>query len=51
VSGSLLPVATVATSLLAGLLIFPLHEHDVRARSALNLIAAVVKLLLVGVML
>jgi multicomponent Na+:H+ antiporter subunit D len=50
VSGSLLPVATVASSLLAAFGIFWLHEESVALRSALNLVAAVVKLALVGVM-
>lgn len=48
---SLIPVATVATSLVAGIAIFALPEERVLARSALNLAAAAAKLALVGVML
>ena len=48
---SLIPVATVATSLVAGIAIFALAEERVLARSALNLAAAAAKLALVGVML
>jgi multicomponent Na+:H+ antiporter subunit D len=49
-SGSLLPVATIATSFLAGLLIFPLHEDNVRTRSILNIAAALIKVALVVAM-
>jgi multicomponent Na+:H+ antiporter subunit D len=51
VSGSWVPLATVATSLVAALLIFGLHEDSVRLRTTLNIAAALVKLALVGVML
>jgi multicomponent Na+:H+ antiporter subunit D len=50
VTGSLLPVATIATSFVAGLLIFPLHEDNVRVRSVLNIAAALIKVGLVAAM-
>ncbi len=46
-----LPLALLASSLLPGLLIFLLPEHSVKLRSALNLLGALVKLALVGVLL
>jgi multicomponent Na+:H+ antiporter subunit D len=48
---ALLPLAVIATSLVAALLTFPLAEHRDRVRSAINLSAAVLKLVLVTVML
>jgi multicomponent Na+:H+ antiporter subunit D len=48
---SWLPLLTVSTSLVAGSVIFFLGEEHRRARSGLNLAAALLKLLLVGVML
>jgi multicomponent Na+:H+ antiporter subunit D len=49
-SGSALPAATVGVSVLAAALIFPLGETKSVLRATLNLVAAVVKLALVGVM-
>jgi len=46
-----LPVALVASSLLPGLIIFALAEESVRLRTALNLLGALSKLLLVALML
>jgi multicomponent Na+:H+ antiporter subunit D len=48
---ALLPLAALATSLVAGLVIFFLPERAVRLRTALNLGAALVKLGIVGAML
>ena len=48
---ALLPPALVASSLLPGLIIFTLAEESVRLRTALNLVGALSKLLLVGLML
>jgi multicomponent Na+:H+ antiporter subunit D len=48
---SLVPLAVVASSLLASLVIFLLPERAVRLRTTLNLAAAVVKLGLVGLLL
>lgn len=48
--GTALPVGIVLSSFLAGLFIFPLGEERVRLRTTLNLLGAVVKLVLVGVM-
>ena len=45
------PVLTVASSLLPGLIIFGLAEERVRLRTLLNLAGALVKLALVGWML
>ncbi|WP_111642314.1 complex I subunit 5 family protein [Marinimicrobium alkaliphilum] len=47
----LLPVAVVLSSLVPGLLIFTLREHQVGLRTALNLGGVLLKLLLVGLML
>ncbi|MFN2287206.1 MAG: proton-conducting transporter membrane subunit [Chromatocurvus sp.] len=47
----LLPLALVASSLVTGLIIFALAEESVRLRTALNLLGALSKLLLVGWML
>ncbi len=47
----LIPVLTVASSLVPGLIIFGLAEERVRLRTALNLIGALIKLALVGWML
>ncbi|MEQ8514163.1 MAG: proton-conducting transporter membrane subunit, partial [Chromatocurvus sp.] len=47
----LLPLALVASSLLPGMVIFALAEESVRLRTALNLLGALSKLLLVGWML
>jgi len=44
---ALLPLATLASSLLTAALIFVLPEPAVRTRTALNLTAALVKLVLV----
>lgn len=46
-----LPLALVASSLLPGLVIFTLAEDSVRLRTALNLLGALSKLLLVGLIL
>ena len=46
-----IPLLVVASSLLPGLLIFGLAEKRMRLRTALNLVGAVVKLGLVGLML
>ena len=46
-----IPLLVVASSLLPGLLIFGLAEKRIRLRTALNLVGAVVKLGLVGLML
>ncbi|GGC91678.1 cation:proton antiporter [Halopseudomonas salina] len=46
-----LPLALVLSSLLPGLIIFTLREDQVRLRISLNLLAATLKLCLVGVML
>jgi len=46
----LLPVLVLATSLVTGVLIFFLGEERVRMRTLLNLLGAVLKLVLVGVM-
>lgn len=46
-----LPLATVASSLVPGLIIFALKEEQARLRSSLNLFGACVKLLLVAFML
>ncbi|TCO78292.1 proton-conducting transporter membrane subunit [Chromatocurvus halotolerans] len=48
---STLPLALVASSLLPGLIIFALAEESVRLRTALNLLGALSKLLLVALML
>lgn len=48
---SLLPPAIVLSSLLPGLLIFSLAEHQERLRVTLNLAGVTIKLLLVGLML
>ncbi len=50
-SGSALPPAIVAVSLIAAVLIFVLGEHRQHARVVINLAAAVLKLLLVGALL
>lgn len=46
-----LPLAVIASSLLPGLVIFALPERRIRLRTALNLFAALTKLLLVGLLL
>jgi multicomponent Na+:H+ antiporter subunit D len=46
-----LPLAVLASSLLPGLIIFTLSEQRVRLRTALNLLGATMKLVLVGVLL
>ncbi len=46
-----LPLLVVLTSLFAGLVIFVLSEAQVKTRTALNLGAAVLKLILLGIML
>jgi multicomponent Na+:H+ antiporter subunit D len=48
---ALLPLLVVATSLVTAILIFPLREDQVVARSVLNMTGATVKLALVGVIL
>ncbi len=45
---AILPLATLASSLLTAVLIFMLPEQAARTRTALNLVAALVKLLLVA---
>lgn len=50
-AGTTLPLAVVLSSLLPGLLIFTLREEQVRLRTALNIGAALLKLLLVSLML
>lgn len=47
---ALLPLYVLATSLVTGVVIFLLGEQRVRLRTALNLVGAVLKLVLVGVM-
>jgi multicomponent Na+:H+ antiporter subunit D len=47
---AVLPLAIIATSLLAALLTFPLEEQQARLRIAINLSGAVLKLVLVAVM-
>lgn len=47
----LLPLTIFLSSLIPGLLIFTLREHQVALRTTLNLIGAILKLLLVGLML
>jgi len=49
-SGAVLPVATLLSSLLAALLIFLLPETSHRLRTTINLLAAAAKLTLVGLM-
>jgi multicomponent Na+:H+ antiporter subunit D len=49
--GAALPVAVLASSLIASLAIFVLPEHRVRLRTLVNVAAAIVKLVLVLVML
>ena len=51
IDDALLPVAVVLSSFLPGLIIFFLAESRIRLRTALNLIGAVAKLALIGVML
>jgi multicomponent Na+:H+ antiporter subunit D len=46
-----LPLAVIASSLLPGLIIFVLPESQVGLRSALNLLGALTKIILVGVLL
>jgi len=46
-----LPLAVLASSLLPGLIIFMLAEQRVGLRTALNLLGAISKLILVGVLL
>lgn len=48
---ALIPLLVILTSLFAGLVIFTLKEEQVKTRTVLNLGAAVLKLVLVGVML
>jgi len=50
-ANEILPLAVLASSLLPGLIIFALAEERVRMRTALNLIGALTKLALVGVLL
>lgn len=47
---SMLPLGILATSLLTGFLIFCIGEDRVKSRTVLNLLGAVLKLLLIGVM-
>ncbi|PKO35473.1 MAG: proton-conducting membrane transporter [Betaproteobacteria bacterium HGW-Betaproteobacteria-7] len=47
----LLPLAVIASSLVPALLIFTLPEESVRLRTALNLFAAITKIILVGALL
>jgi multicomponent Na+:H+ antiporter subunit D len=51
IDDALLPVAVVLSSFLPGLVIFFLAESRIRLRTTLNLIGAVAKLALIGVML
>ena len=48
---SILPIATLLSSLITGLVIFGLQERRHRLRTTLNLLGATIKLLFVGVML
>ncbi|MCF8198440.1 MAG: hypothetical protein K9J42_06715 [Sulfuritalea sp.] len=50
-SNEILPLAVMASSLLPGLIIFTLPESRIRWRTALNLLGALAKLLLVGLLL
>ncbi len=50
-SNEILPLAVMASSLLPGLIIFALPESRIRWRTALNLLGALAKLLLVGLLL
>jgi multicomponent Na+:H+ antiporter subunit D len=48
--GSLLPLVTVLSSAVPGIIIFMLAEHKRRERTILNLFGALVKLALIGIM-
>lgn len=48
---SFLPVCVLLTSLLTGLAIFPLKEHQRPLRTVLNLTGSILKIILVGIML
>jgi multicomponent Na+:H+ antiporter subunit D len=47
--GGALPLAVVASSLVTGIAILPLGEERVRLRTTLNMVGAVLKLVLVGI--
>ena len=51
IANEILPLAVLASSLLPGLIIFALAEKRIRMRTALNLIGALTKLALVGMLL